>query len=148
MSVEDACDELVAQQVVVEEPGRQPDGRIRNPVQRLRMVRHLLGIGQALRKEEGQPIEGTSFVRRETGRRAPGLERLRRSRPESAEGKLTWMPSSSGGASTPICSEDERTPIAALRHIARVSQSLHQHGPGAGHAGVSQPVVVGLPEKP
>ena len=29
---------------------------------------------------------------------------------------------------------DERAPITALRHVSRVAEALHQHGPGARHA--------------
>jgi hypothetical protein len=38
------------------------------------------------------------------------------------------MPSSSGGAYSHLI-DDDRTPIAALRHELRVTQALHQHDP-------------------
>ena len=62
MSVEDACDQLVAARVVVEHPGRQADGRIRNPVQRLRASPHLVGRSRALRIEEVQLLVRVSLV--------------------------------------------------------------------------------------
>ena len=45
------------------------------------------------------------------------------------------MPINSGGASSAHLLRDQRAPIAALRHVARVAEALHQHGPGAGDAG-------------
>src|SRR4029077_4527722 len=53
--------------VVVEYPGRQPDGRVRNPVKRLWAVHHLEGIAKAFLKEKGEPIESMLLVRCETG---------------------------------------------------------------------------------
>jgi hypothetical protein len=41
---------------VVEDPGRQTDRRICKPVQRLRAVRHLDGVAQAMLVEKGEPI--------------------------------------------------------------------------------------------
>src|SRR5215468_461134 len=43
--------------VVVEYPGRQADRRICKPAQRLRPVRHLDGVSQAMLVEKGEPIE-------------------------------------------------------------------------------------------
>jgi len=68
LPVERACDHLVTTQVVFEEPGGEPDRRIRNRVQRLRVVPHHAKDGQAVGKKEGEPIECRLFVRRETGR--------------------------------------------------------------------------------
>jgi hypothetical protein len=147
LPVEALCDQLVTSQVVVEEPGSEPDRGIRNSVQRLRVVRHLLGLRQAVSKEEGEPFERIAFVGREVGRDAvPGLERL-----ENFD--------RDGGRYVDVDAEqsrrrlrahllrDEGTPIAALRHISRVAKAVHQRGPGAMRGG-SHPVLVGLPENP
>src|SRR5258708_8842135 len=45
----------------------QADGRVRNPVKRLRAVRHLDGVAQAMLVEKGEPIESVLLVGRETG---------------------------------------------------------------------------------
>ena len=62
LPVEDAGDQLVAARVVVEDPGGQADGRIRDPVQRLRAVRHLLGVAQAVLVEEVELIVRVPLV--------------------------------------------------------------------------------------
>src|SRR5260370_6201433 len=53
--------------VVIEDPGRQADRRICKPVQRLRAVRHLDGVAQAMLVEKGEPIESVLLVGCETG---------------------------------------------------------------------------------
>src|SRR5258707_7035936 len=62
----DARHERLTGFVVVEYPGRQADGRVRNPVKRLRSVRHLDGVAQAMVVEKGDPIENVLLVGRET----------------------------------------------------------------------------------
>src|SRR5262249_3688284 len=57
LTVEDACDQLVAPDVVVDDPGREGDRGIRNAVQRLRTVAHLLRIAEAVPVEERDMIE-------------------------------------------------------------------------------------------
>src|SRR5215813_4121536 len=69
LTVEDACDQLIAPDVVVEDPGREADGGIRNTVQRLRTVAHLERIAETVLVEERDPIERLPLVRREVGRR-------------------------------------------------------------------------------
>src|SRR5260370_12501938 len=62
--------------VVVEDPGRQADRRICKPVKRLRAVRHLDGVAQAMLVEKGEPIESVLLVGCETGwRRRTGKAR-------------------------------------------------------------------------
>ena len=46
-------------------------------------------------------------------------------------GMLVWMPINPGGACRAICLRNRVSPIAALGHISRVAEALHQHGPGA-----------------
>src|SRR6267154_4723659 len=58
----DARHERLTGFVVVEYPGRQADGRVRNPVKRLRAVRHLDGVAQAMLVEKGEPIESMLLV--------------------------------------------------------------------------------------
>jgi hypothetical protein len=52
--VEDACDERVAARVMIEKPSGKPDRRIRNPVNRLRAVRHLEAVAHAFLVEKVQ----------------------------------------------------------------------------------------------
>src|SRR6202795_3474269 len=47
-SRKDACDQLVAARVVIEEISRQTDGRVRDSVQRLRSEPHLEPVGDSL----------------------------------------------------------------------------------------------------
>src|ERR1700675_1637867 len=62
--------------VVVEYPGRQADGRVRNPVKRLWAVSHLEGVVKSLLIEKGEPIESMLLVGCETGwRRRTGKSR-------------------------------------------------------------------------
>src|ERR1700687_978241 len=69
----DARQERLTGFVVVEYPGRQADGRVRNPVKRLRAVPHLEGVAQAMLVEKGEPIESVLLVGCETGwRRGTG----------------------------------------------------------------------------
>src|ERR1700675_876271 len=63
----DARHERLTGFVVVEYPGRQADGRVRNPVKRLRAVRHLEGVAKAVLIEKGEPIESMLLVGCETG---------------------------------------------------------------------------------
>ena len=69
LPVEDARDERVAARVVVEHPGGQADRRIRDRVQRLRAVRHLAGVAQAVLVEEVELVVRVLLVGREAGRR-------------------------------------------------------------------------------
>src|SRR6266849_10152576 len=72
----DARHERLTGFVVVEYPGRQADRRICKPVQRLRAVRHLEGVAQAMLVEKGEPIESVLLVGCETGwRRRTGKSR-------------------------------------------------------------------------
>src|ERR1700704_4577582 len=48
-------------------PGRQADGRVRNPVKRLWAVPHLEGVAKAVLIETGEPIESMLLVGSETG---------------------------------------------------------------------------------
>src|SRR5713226_10604559 len=63
----DARHECLTGLVVVEHPGGQADGRVRNPVKRLWAVPHLEGVAQAVLIEKGEPIESVLLVGCETG---------------------------------------------------------------------------------
>src|SRR2546428_4914786 len=72
----DARHERLTGFVVVEDPGRQADRRICKPVQRLRAVRHLHGVAEAMLIEKSEPIESVLLVGCETGwRRRTGKGR-------------------------------------------------------------------------
>src|SRR6266446_3563269 len=63
----DARHERLTGFVVVKYPGRQADGRVRDPVKRLRAVPHLEGVAKAVLIEKGEPIESMLLVGCETG---------------------------------------------------------------------------------
>src|SRR6266850_1409565 len=63
----DARHERLTGFVVVEYPGRQADGRVRNPVKRLWAVPHLEGVAKTVLVEKGEPIESMLLVGCETG---------------------------------------------------------------------------------
>src|SRR5215510_8341482 len=62
VTVEDTCDRLVADHVVVEYPGGEADGGIRNAVQRLWAGPHLEGVGHVCRKKLLQLLVPVSFL--------------------------------------------------------------------------------------
>src|SRR5271156_1782329 len=66
------CDHLVAVLVVIENPGRKRDRRIRQPVEGLRAVPHLDGVAEMLRIEVAQLFVCVQLVAREAGRRRGG----------------------------------------------------------------------------
>ena len=76
-AVEDARDELVAPQVVVDQPAGQADGGILESVERLRAELHLQGIAEAVLVEKGERFERLFFLGREAGRRRPLANVLR-----------------------------------------------------------------------
>src|ERR1700675_2457701 len=67
LACKDARHERLTGFVVVEDPGRQADGRVCNPVKRLWAVPHLEGVAKAVLIEKGEPIESMLLVGRETG---------------------------------------------------------------------------------
>ena len=101
---EAARDELVAADVMVQEPGGEADRRIRDPVERLRAGPHLLGIGRAVAEQEVEPFERTALLGRETGGGGVPVASAAKISGGTAAGMLVWMPTNSGGACTPICS--------------------------------------------
>ena len=74
----------------------------------------------------GLLLGGEPGRRRAAGRRPP-----RRRRRGTAPGMLVWMPSSSGGACTPIRSTTSAPQSPPCGDVARVAEALHQLGPGA-----------------
>src|SRR6266705_1439868 len=62
VAFEGPCDVLVAARVVVEHPGGEGDGRIGEPVQRLRALIHLGRVSDALRIEELQLFPRAALV--------------------------------------------------------------------------------------
>src|SRR5882672_11297805 len=125
----DARHERLTGFVVVEYPGRQTDGRVRNPVKRLWAVPHLEGVAKALLIEKGEPIESVLLVLCETGwGRRTGKSRSvnvvgNRARHVGVNGEQFRRRQHAHQVG------NKRTPIATLRHIVRVSQTLHQHSP-------------------
>ena len=130
LSVEDAGDELVAAHVVVEHPGREADGRIRDPVERLRAVRHLEGVAEAVSCRRS-PAGRTRAVRRPRGRtgRAAVLQRLGdvgRNGRRHVDVNAEQLRRGEQGHLL----RDGIAPVAALRDELRVAEALHQHDPG------------------
>ena len=63
----DRSGRLSASIIVVEKPGSQADGRIRNAVQRLRARCHKSGVGDSLLQRSVQLLVGARFLGRQTG---------------------------------------------------------------------------------
>ena len=67
----------------------------------------------------------------------------------TAPARLVWMPSSSGGASTPIWSAMIAPQSPPLCHEAVVAEALHELDPAQRRCGPDPtPWCVGLPENP
>src|SRR5260370_3511908 len=117
----DARHERLTGFVVVEYPGRQADGRVRNPVKGLWAVPHLEGVAKAVLIEKGEPIESMLLVGSETGwgRRTGKSRRVNvvwnRARHVGVNGEQLRRRQHAHQIG------DERTPIAALRHNFLVS---------------------------
>ena len=128
-------DVLEAVGVVVEHPGGEGDGRIGEPVQRLRAIPHLERVADALREEEAQPVVGALLVGRQTGRR-------RVAGPEDVRCERLGYVGRDGAGHVGVDAEqlrrglgadhvgDLRAPVTALCDEPRVSQAPHQHDPG------------------
>ena len=130
-AVEHARDQPVAALIVVEEIRRQPDGRIRLPVHRLRPQAHLVPVADALRADETAgdprpPVPPATVPRAAVPPLASAFETSGGTTPAM----LVWMPSNPGGACAPMILGDDRAPVAALRDVLVVAQPLHQHVPG------------------
>ncbi len=127
---------------VVQQPGGQAGGRIRQPVQRLRACPHQGCVGAPPGIQDGQLLVRMLFVGWQSGgRRVAALERL-------------GQAGRDGGREVDVNAEqlrgfllahhvrDRPAPVAALRREPRVAQAFHEHDPGAGDAGG---VPAGLP---
>src|SRR5437762_9095671 len=78
LAVENAGDQLVAANVVIEYPARKTNRRIDDSVERLRTKRHLVGVTQPVLIEVIEPIPRVLFLRRKAGgRRAVRGKRFR-----------------------------------------------------------------------
>ena len=116
---------------MVEHPGGEADRRILDRVQRLGTVTHLLGVGQAVLVEEVELIVCVLLVGRKTGRRwAAGPERLRNV-VRNGGGHVGVNADQFRRRQEGHLLRDGITPIAALGHVSRVAEALHQHDPGA-----------------
>ena len=115
---------------MIEKVTGYPDGRICNPVKRLRAQPHLIAVADALRVYEGHALVRKFLVGGETGRR--------RSARKGSLVNVGWKHAWHVGVNAdqfgmPLRGHhvrDDRAPIAALCHESRVSKALHQHGPG------------------
>ena len=130
VAVEAPRDVLVAEQVVVEHPGGEGDGGVGEPVQRLRVQRHLGRVADALRVEEVQPLPRAGLVGRQTGRRRVA-GRASSPRPGApCRACSSGCRASSGGALAPITSviwAPQSPPCATNRGV---SESPHELDPG------------------
>jgi hypothetical protein len=130
ISGESARDQLVAELVVIEHPGRQPDRRVRDGVQRLRAVRHLVGIAHAGRKEVLQDLVGLLLIAGETvWLGTAGGERLR-DLGRNGRRHVGVNAQQSFGRQQSQLLGDGIAPVAALGDVAGVPEALHQHDPG------------------
>ena len=130
VAVKDTRDQRHTRRVVIDHPGGQADGRIRDSVQRLRVGPHLECIGHVRLEEQ------VSFSQRRVSSS---------SRPAGAGPPDSDRRSDVGSNSTRKVGVDaEQTrrrlhahqiddlpaPVAALSGVAVVSQAVHQHRPG------------------
>ena len=134
LSEEGARDELVAAHIVVEHPGRQADRRVRDAVERLRAVRHLVGIADAGREEVDQHLIRCLLLGGEARRwrvadrdrpRDVGRNRGRHVRVDAEQPRRRQQGHLLG---------DGVAPVAALCDEVRVAEPVHQHDPGTGDA--------------
>ena len=133
---------------MVEYPGREANRGIRNPVQRLRTVAHLLRVAEAVLVEKRDLIVRLPLFGREarTAGDAPAKAALINfSRNRAA--MFVWMPAIPEAPARPS-GRRQRAPIAALRHEFRVSEAFHQHGPSARDTIRIPAGRAGFPEKP
>ena len=119
---------------MVEEPGSEADRRIRDPVQGLRAVAHLLRVSESVGEEEVEPLERAALLVGQAGRRAVAVTQCLED---------FWR---DGGRHVGVNrhqlrrrdhAEDlghQRAPVAALRGEAGVAEPLHQRQPGLGDA--------------
>src|SRR5262249_36922967 len=134
LAVETAGDYVVTLRVMVENPGRQADGGIHDPVESLWTERHLVGVTQAELVEEGHLVPGVLLVRQEAvRRRAATRERLGHfrgygRRHVGGDGEQLRRRLETHGFGNGIA------PVPALRHEFLVAEALHQRRPGAGDA--------------
>ena len=110
------------------------DRRILDPVQRLRPVPHLLGIAETMLVEEGDVVESLFLLFVEAGRRRCAGKGRRIDLGRNRTGHVGVNANQSWRCLHTHHVDDERTPIAALRGVALVSQALHQGGPCPGNA--------------
>ena len=120
---------------MVEHPGRESGGRVGEPVQRLRAQPHLERVADALRVEEVQLVEGALLLGRQTDRGwAAGSKDVRRQRlhgvGRDSAGHVGMDPEQARRCDGTHRVRDLRAPIAALRDVAGVAQTLHQRDPG------------------
>ena len=115
---------VVAAVVVVEHPGGEADRRIRQRVERLRPVRHLVGVAQAVLVEEVELVPGILLVGREAGGCRPVRQAPSRSSAGTVAGMLVWMPIKPGRLLQRHLLGDRIAPVAALRDVARVAEAL------------------------
>ena len=129
----------VAGRVVVEHPGGQPDGRVRDPVERLRLGDHFDPVAEALRVEEVQLLVGALLLSGQARRRrAAGPQDVTR----EYRGDIGRDDAGHVGVHADQLRRgvdghhvgDDRAPVAALGHEPGVAQAPHQLGPGPGDA--------------
>src|SRR5207247_4433192 len=148
LPVKDACDEFVTSNVVVYHPRREADRRILKRVQRLRPVIHLLRVAEAIFKKKSS----WSYACLSSAESPDGGEPLTCNALKisggTAEGIFRWMPSTSEGARTAICSVtgSPQSPPEATNRVypRRFISTVQARAMRTG----SQPSSVGFPEKP
>ncbi len=120
---------------MVEHPGRQEDGRVRQAVHRLRPRPQLHPVPRSLGEEEVQLLERAAFLLRQARRR-------RAARPEHVTYQRQPGIRRDDAGHVGVDAEqprrclhahqvgDDRAPVAALRHVTLVAEACHQRVPG------------------
>ena len=134
-AVEDAGDQLVAADVVIEHPGREADGRIDDAVERLRAVVHLDRVAQAVLVEVVELVPGALLVGRQAGRRRrAGGERLGDLGRHGRRPCWCGCRAIRAAAAAPSVSETALPQSPPCATYLRVAEPLHQRRPCLGDA--------------
>ena len=146
---EDARDQLVAARFVIDHPGSQADGGIGQAVTDRLRARRLLDEVAATHREEGLLLLVGRLLllgelgggRLAQGERPPDFRR-------DAQEQVHVDAQQPLRRQVRQCLRDPRAPVAALRHVLRVAQALHQRVPRARDAVGVPADVLRLARKP
>jgi hypothetical protein len=132
-SLEDARDEpgLAGAVAVVDRERGEVDRGVREPIQGLRTRRHDQRVGDVLRVERAQLLEGALLLGRQAGRRRVAVQERRGDLGRRGAGHVGVDAEPLGRRLDAHRLRDGRPPVAALGHEPAVAEALHQVYPGA-----------------